>query len=78
MQIKIKSILFQYVQEYMVYKSAIIYNAISIRYSLEQITIKNQQLMIKSGFHFMKEDMQKLFFPKKNILCILQLRKFPY
>jgi len=42
------------------YKSAIIYHAFSIGYSLEKITIKKKlQLVIKFGFQFMKEDMQK-------------------
>ena len=46
-----------------VYKSAIIYNTFSIGYSLEKNTIKKLQF----AFQFMKENMQKLFFPTKKI-----------
>ena len=45
------------------YKSEIIYNAFSIKYSLDRkLLLKNLQLVIKFGFQILKEDMQKVVF----------------
>ena len=49
------------------YKSEIIYNAFSIKYSLDRkLLLKNLQLVIKFGFQILKEDMQKVVLKKKK------------